>query len=835
MESKTYGLPSRANGLGERELYEPAVPATADAGATFSWKEAATALIVLVGLHLSGLYNDLLFESLTELFSIFIAVCVFVIVFNCWDSIRNRYLLVVGVTFLAGALLDLLHTLAFRTMPIFPPDAYYGLQFATAAQYVQSLGLLAGFAALGEGRSPNRALLTGAALAIATALTASILIFHVFPACYIPGRGLTAFRVVSQYVICGIFALDLGLLKRNQRSFDPLVYRLLGWSMAGMVAIELCFTVNLFDRDTLREISHLLKIGAFYCVYKALVVTGLRDPVRVLFRDLKASEENLVEAQRLARLGRWQCDPQTGHWTWSGEVLGLLGVNASAAQGLEPLLARLDRQDRQALSVAISRLSEGGPAFELLLRLRGAEGQPLVGQMRGGVRSGAEGEVECLAGTLQDVTDQQRALHAAELAREKEKFETLVQTSGDGIHVLDPDGGVVEVNEKFCRMLGYTRDELVQMKVWHWDVYFSREEIRSKLAELLRRERVFETRHRRKDGALVDVEISAKAVSYADRTLVWAASRDITGRKQTETRLKLAAGVFTHAAEGIVITDAEANIIDINAAFIRTTGYGREEAIGHNARLLRSGRHGADFYSQMWSALTEKGQWSGEIWNRRKDGEVYAVALNISAVQDAMGRTQNYVGMFVDISHIKEHQQQLEHLAHYDPLTDLPNRVLLADRLRQAIRHNQRRGTALAVALLDLDDFKSVNDGFDHSVGDEFLVAIAQSMKTALREEDTVARLAGDEFVAVLGGLETLEEADPILSRLLQAVSGPISVGELVLQRSASIGVTFFRQDGGSEPAQLLEQADRAMFRAKRAGGNRICWYDSGLDPSPRS
>jgi len=830
LESKAYDLPSRANGLGKRGLHEPAVPATTDAGATFSWQEGVTALAVLVGLHLSNLYSDLLFESISELFSIFIAVCVFVIVINCWDSIRNRYLLVVGVTFLSSAVLDLLHTLSFRTMPIFPPEAYYGLQFATAAHYVQSLGLLAGFGALGARGPLNRALLTGAALAVTVALTASILVFHVYPACFVPGRGLTPFKVGSEYFICGVFALNLFLLKRNRRSFDPLVYRLLGWAMAGMIAIELCFTMYSFDPHIFSAIGHLLKIGAFYCVYKALVVTGLRNPVRLLFRELKQSEENLVEAQRLARLGRWQCDPRSGRWTWSGEILALLGVEASAAPGLEPLLARLDQQDQRALAEAISQLAKGGPPFELVLRLHAANGQVLVGQMRGGTRIDTDGEVECLAGTLQDVTDQQRALHAAELAREKEKFEALVQTSGDGIHVVDPEGGVVEVNEKFCRMLGYTRRELLQMKVWQWEAYFSREEIRSRLPELLRRERVFETRHRRKDGALIDVEISAKAVSYADRTLVWAASRDITERKQTESRLKLAAGVFTHAAEGIVITDAEANIIDVNAAFTRTTGYGRDEAIGRNPRLLRSGRHAAEFYGQMWGALTEKGQWSGEIWNRRKNGEIYAVALNISAVQDAMGRTQNYVGMFVDITHIKEHEQQLERLAHYDALTGLPNRVLLADRLRQAIRHNQRRGTALAVALLDLDDFKSVNDDFEHAVGDEFLVAIAQSMKTALREEDTVARLAGDEFVAVLGGLESLEEADPILGRLLQAVSAKIPVGELALQRSASIGVSFFPQDGAGEPTQLLEQADRAMYRAKRAGGNRICRFDPRAD-----
>jgi len=192
---------------------------------------------------------------------------------------------------------------------------------------------------------------------------------------------------------------------------------------------------------------------------------------------------------------------------------------------------------------------------------------------------------------------------------------------------------------------------------------------------------------------------------------------DITERKQAEQKLKLAASVFSHAREGIFITDATGVIIDINDTFTDVTGYSREEAIGQNPRILQSGRQLPDFYVEMWHVLLEKGFWSGEVWNRSKNGEVYAQMLNISSVKDAGGQISNYVALFTDITVTKEHQRQLERNAHYDVLTNLPNRVLLADRLSQAMLQCDRHAHSLAVIFLDLDGFKHVNDLHGHDVG----------------------------------------------------------------------------------------------------------------------
>jgi diguanylate cyclase (GGDEF)-like protein/PAS domain S-box-containing protein len=305
-------------------------------------------------------------------------------------------------------------------------------------------------------------------------------------------------------------------------------------------------------------------------------------------------------------------------------------------------------------------------------------------------------------------------------------------------------------------------------------------------------------------------------------------------RRQAQEKLQLAAGVFTHAREAIMITGPDSNIMDVNATFTRITGYTREESLGQNPRMLSSGRQGTEFYAALWQSLSTEGYWSGEIWNRRKSGEVYAVMQTISAVRDAQGNAQHFVALFSDITAIKEHQSQLEHIAHFDALTNLPNRVLLADRLQQAMAQAQRRGQQLAVAYLDLDGFKAINDRHGHEAGDQVLIALAQRMKDALREGDTLARLGGDEFVAVLIDLEDTSASVPLLNRLLAAAALPVPVGELSLQVSASLGVTFFPQTQEIEADQLLRQADQAMYQAKVAGKNRYHVFDAEQDSSIR-
>ncbi|MBY0466084.1 MAG: EAL domain-containing protein, partial [Burkholderiales bacterium] len=305
-------------------------------------------------------------------------------------------------------------------------------------------------------------------------------------------------------------------------------------------------------------------------------------------------------------------------------------------------------------------------------------------------------------------------------------------------------------------------------------------------------------------------------------------------RERADEQLRLAANVFTHAAEGISITGLDGKIIDVNDAFCRITGYSREEVLGKNPNMLSSGKQDKAFYAAMWQSLLQQGHWHGEVWNRRKNGEVYAEMLTISTVRNAAGQPEQYVALFSDITTHKTHQSQLEHIAHFDALTNLPNRVLLSDRMHQAMAQTLRRGLMLAMAYIDLDGFKRINDQHGHEVGDQVLVALAQRMKPILREGDSLARLGGDEFAAVLVDLPTVADSVPMLTRLLDAAAQPVVLGELTLQVSASIGVTFYPQADEVDADQLLRQADQAMYQAKLAGKNRYHVFDSEQDRTVR-
>ena len=415
---------------------------------------------------------------------------------------------------------------------------------------------------------------------------------------------------------------------------------------------------------------------------------------------------------------------------------------------------------------------------------------------------------------------------AEDALRESEaRYRTLLETTAEGFWLIDNERKTVEVNESLCKMLGYTRQDMIGKKPFDFVDDENRKifiEQTSKIPST--RHRIYEIALLKKNGENLHTIFNATTLRNRSGEVQggFAFVTDISERKQAEERLRLSAKVFTHSHEGIVITDADENILDANDAFTTITGYSRAEVIGQTPRMLKSGQHDREFYACLWHDLLEKDHWNGEIWNRRKDGEIYAELLTISTVRDAHGNPQNYVALFSDITAKKEYQRRLEHIAHHDALTGLPNRMLLADRLNQAIAHAQRRQQFIAVMYLDLDGFKAINDNHGHQMGDTLLVAVANRMKWALRAGDTVARLGGDEFSGVLNDLENVQAAIPIISRMLAAVACPVHAGDLVLQVSASVGMTYYPQaEETIDAEQLLCQADHAMYRAKQAGKNR--------------
>jgi len=296
--------------------------------------------------------------------------------------------------------------------------------------------------------------------------------------------------------------------------------------------------------------------------------------------------------------------------------------------------------------------------------------------------------------------------------------------------------------------------------------------------------------------------------------------QDVTTQKESVEKLKLLARVFSDTHEGISITEPDGTIINVNPAFCDITGYSREEVIGQNPRMLSSEKQGPQFYAEMWQSLAENGYWQGEVWNRNKNGTLYAELLTISALNDDNGKTVNYLGIFTDITHTKEQQKELELMAHYDVLTKLPNRVLFYDRFLQALAHSKRAKTMLAVCFLDLDNFKPVNDTFGHNVGDQLLIEVAERIKRNIREEDTVSRQGGDEFTLLLGELNSFAPCEKMLKRMLETLSKPYFIEGETITISASLGVTLYPQDNGDIDT-LIRHADQAMYQAKLAGKNR--------------
>lgn len=433
----------------------------------------------------------------------------------------------------------------------------------------------------------------------------------------------------------------------------------------------------------------------------------------------------------------------------------------------------------------------------------------------------------------------ERSEAAQRLRESEEHYRLLTEGVTDVVWRQDSNNVFTYISPADERMRGYAAHEVVGHHVFELMTPESVETIRSVARQraevpdntIQNNTLTFILEQKCKDGGTVWTEVRSTAERDAQGRITGyrGISRDISERRKVEAQLQLAASVLTHAQEGIMITSPDGNILEINAAFCEITGYSRDEVVGANPRLLRSGRQTADFYAAMFTQLQSEGRWQGEVWNRRKNGSLFALNETVSAVRDRAGHLLHYVSLFSDITALKEQQLRLEHSAHFDALTDLPNRVLLMDRLHQAMTQSQRRGEPMALVFVDLDGFKAVNDQYGHALGDDLLRALATRMRAALRDGDTLARLGGDEFVAILVDLPDTQACTPLLQRLLHAASQAVQLGTRQLQVSASLGVTFNPQVPEVDADLLLRQADQAMYQAKLGGKNRYHFYT----PSP--
>ncbi|WP_297800565.1 GGDEF domain-containing phosphodiesterase [Arenimonas sp. GDDSR-1] len=477
-----------------------------------------------------------------------------------------------------------------------------------------------------------------------------------------------------------------------------------------------------------------------------------------------------------------------------------------------------------------------GSVFEAIARLNDDNVDPMLYRYT----EGSFGILSKLATSHQQLIESRRTKEHlnAELQRTLEDFRRAQRVARIGSWSLDIASGNVEWSEEIYAIFGIDKNTQMTLSLFFEHIHSEDRNAVEKAWQAALKGDAYDVRHRIiVNGQERWVRERAEFERDAEGTAVRALGtcQLITRQMLAEQQLQLFASVFTSAHEGIIITDTNARIIETNAAFSKITGYTREEVIGKTPGHFSSGRHGREFYELMWGKLKNDHYWTGEIWNRRKSGDVYPELLAISTVMDASGNPVNYIGLFTDISVQKEQQRQLEHNAYYDGLTGLPNRVLLTDRLQLEMSKSQRDDMKLGIAFIDLDGFKEVNDEYGHEAGDHVLITIAERITSCLRAHETVARLGGDEFVAVITGLSGEQESLPVINRILASIATPIPFGDFSLQVSASVGVTFFPQALEYDGEQLLRQADQAMYHAKQAGRNRFQIFDQAYDHDLRT
>lgn len=423
-----------------------------------------------------------------------------------------------------------------------------------------------------------------------------------------------------------------------------------------------------------------------------------------------------------------------------------------------------------------------------------------------------------------------------ELARSTEQVRKLsraVEQSPNSIIITDPEGVIEYVNSQFCRISGYVPEEVVGKTMRMHQSGVTPIEVYEELWRTIKAGQTWqgELLNKSKAGKLYWEQLSISPIFDEQGRITHFLSEqiDITSRKQAEEQIRLFEKVFANANEAILISDANNRILSVNPAFTELTGYTAAEVIGRNPSMFASGQMDADFYREMWASLEANGKWQGEVVDRRKNGELFAEWLSISAVRDDSARLTHYIALMSDISERKAAEERMTYLAQHDVLTGLPNRMLFQDRLLQAITYAERQQSNVALLFLDLDRFKNVNDTLGHQVGDQLLQEVTRRIRECVRSSDTVSRQGGDEFVIMLPNLGELGDILPVVNKLIESIASPYELAGHVLHITTSVGVSVYPQDG-SDIETLIKHADTAMYQAKEAGRNGYRFFTTEMN-----
>lgn len=566
----------------------------------------------------------------------------------------------------------------------------------------------------------------------------------------------------------------------------------------------------------------------------------------------KAEKEKLVKYLEISTK-RWQFAVEAsgeGLWDWnlktdevyfSETIASMLGYTlVEWGNNLEAWHSRLHPDDRATVVRALQdHIEQKTAMYSTEHRLLCKDGTYLWILDRGRViERGPDGEAIRMIGLHKNI-DAERG-ERLRVQQQEEKLKSLIEEAPIGIATVDATTGkILSANAKYCEILKFSESELKSMT---WQSLI----IPADIAEGERLVRTTLTgksnsfsqkkRLRRGDNKIIWVDLKVKRLQPGPgiATTNLAMIEDITALVDAEARLRLDAAVISHTRDGVVITSLEPKIVSVNQAYCDITGYSTDEVVGKNPSILQSGRQDRDFYAAMWREIKSKGRWQGELYNRRKNGEIYPQISTIDTIYNAEGKPEYYVGVFSDISKLKDSEESFERLARYDVLTGLPNRLMVTNRLAHAVASAGRHRRMVAVLFMDLDHFKNVNDSLGHVAGDELLAAVAMRLKARLRAEDTIARLGGDEFIVLLEDIESAEHAALVARDLLSNLSAPFELAsEHEIYSGGSIGISIYPQDG-ENPHELIRNADAAMYLAKSEGRNTFRFYTQSLTDAAR-
>ena len=388
---------------------------------------------------------------------------------------------------------------------------------------------------------------------------------------------------------------------------------------------------------------------------------------------------------------------------------------------------------------------------------------------------------------------------------------------------------ITNVNKKWLEITGYEKDEVIGEKFYDF-LDENKNYYEDLFCKFLKTKHIENARLKikKKDNSIIIASFTGNSTCINGEIHTHCIFKDITEEEKIQKKLQLSDIVFENTTEGIIITDNESKIISVNSAFSKITGYFFEEIKNKTPNILKSGKQDNTFYKNLWTELIEKDSWKGEIWNRKKNGEIYPEWLNISTVRDAKGKILNYVAIFSDISKIKKSNEKIEFLAHHDPLTGLPNRLLLKARLNKSIEIAKKENKKLALIFIDIDNFKLINDTYGHSIGDNIINLVASRLQNSIRKDDTISRIGGDEFILVIEDIIELNHIKKIAQNILDNFNKPIKMQEYLFDVTLSMGISIYPHDGYNDE-DLIKHADTAMYSAKNLGKNQFQFYKNEM------